>query len=1444
MVEKINMAVRKRREAGVNGYLSAQLQASAFNSTREFTVGDGKVWGGITNQVLQTNQYYMVYFVVVSTVGSSAKTNSSQLPQPVFTVPYERDAARNLTLVSFSTSSMCVNLTWLPPAEYKLILTKYMIQMSSTSNIQQQLPSVTLSPAVSEYSTCQLKSGTDYVMTLRGFGGSWVVSYFNLTFKTERQPVPPAPEPPTFLRSDYTTITVNIRPVTSPAVRITQYQIKVEKLTTATTRPEAGVPGYVATEYLTDAFTKQETFVVGDGKTYGQYLNKALDANMFYNIHMVSMFVTNDSTTYNWTTTSAFAAPYEANKPLTLSVTQISRTVTCLEVAWSSPDQMASVLTSFNIESVSISNKSEPKTSETLAPSDRSHQICQLRSASQYNVTISGFARPWVVALGSGIFSTGAHTNPPAPPPPVLITSTSTTIKVAIEPVTSSSSAPITSYVLMVKSMGTRQKRLAGVQGYETAELQPQDLTTRREFTIGDGAMWGSYRNKPLERYTEYQIYFVTVSAIPDSTTYSFSSMSEPVLTPLLDVSITSSTDVTLAFRNETCLNVTWLVPPEAASIITSFQIQFGKTGADASFITRNLTQNYRNVFFCGLLYYTNYTTVIKAFVGQIVLYTSSAVFSTLHDKPPVPAAPVLVSSTNTSITVTLKPVQSPSAPVTSYIVVIDKVTSTSSRQKRAIAFTVGNTTAELKSSELTKPLDFTIGDGGVYGGIVNRPLDPATFYNVYFVALSVFGGVTKYSFTKLSTPVKTVFYVAPKMMGEGGGSSGEVIGIVVGCLILVALVLAATAGYIFWRRKHKKVNKKESEQFQAPRSNDDISLYNNITLTPTDLIQESPKSGEGNISWNLTPLKEQSLKLPEQPAIKMPEQFWSKTYSFQENRRIIKEGRNGTAVPNQNVYKIPEATENEISISDEFLQLRTKPSQAVTSVAYLNKDLNRFPRLLPYDHSLVKLASDASSDSNYINASFMPGYKRTPVYIAAQSPYDPVTVLDFWRLIYQRSLKTIVMLTNLREGRIVKCSQYWPDMCEDTLGHLTIRVMSVQVYTDYTLRTLGVKQSGEEFHVVQQFQYTSWPEHGAPDDPIPLLDMLYKVRAHHSKDPTPILVHCGTGIGRSGVYIAIDTLIEQFQEEGSVNVFQCVHKMRKDRPFMVRTLKEYVFIYAALHENFFAGATTFGSEFKSVINNWRRKNPETGKTFLEEQFECLQMPPMKSCIKGLNQDISSQVSLDFSSSSSSSYSSSSWNVHNPFAETVAIDGLLEPGQYKLTNCSQFANPRDFVHFLLHNNIATIIAFRDSQTVPFIEKHRLRDFNMVVCQPPKENILNNFVVTDIVVNNVAVRLFEVNAEMASNEVKFTETMMANLIAEVFAWQDDKRREAVLVTGARFPEIFIPLALFCEKIKMDKSGDLFKIIRHCKYNNLQCQFNYDQYIYCYKTIWTFMRKFVG
>ena len=47
---------------------------------------------------------------------------------------------------------------------------------------------------------------------------------------------------------------------------------------------------------------------------------------------------------------------------------------------------------------------------------------------------------------------------------------------------------------------------------------------------------------------------------------------------------------------------------------------------------------------------------------------------------------------------------------------------------------------------------------------------------------------------------------------------------------------------------------------------------------------------------------------------------------------------------------------------------------------------------------------------SNYINASYVDGFRARKAYIATQSPL-PETVADFWRMVWQLKIYTVVML-------------------------------------------------------------------------------------------------------------------------------------------------------------------------------------------------------------------------------------------------------------------------------------------------------------------------------------------------------------------------------------------------------------------------------------------------
>lgn len=62
-----------------------------------------------------------------------------------------------------------------------------------------------------------------------------------------------------------------------------------------------------------------------------------------------------------------------------------------------------------------------------------------------------------------------------------------------------------------------------------------------------------------------------------------------------------------------------------------------------------------------------------------------------------------------------------------------------------------------------------------------------------------------------------------------------------------------------------------------------------------------------------------------------------------------------------------------------------------------------------------------AMEGSDYINASFIDGYRYRNAYVATQGPLMD-TIDDFWRMLWEHNSTIIVMLTKQREmGRVRK---------------------------------------------------------------------------------------------------------------------------------------------------------------------------------------------------------------------------------------------------------------------------------------------------------------------------------------------------------------------------------------------------------------------------------------
>ena len=84
-------------------------------------------------------------------------------------------------------------------------------------------------------------------------------------------------------------------------------------------------------------------------------------------------------------------------------------------------------------------------------------------------------------------------------------------------------------------------------------------------------------------------------------------------------------------------------------------------------------------------------------------------------------------------------------------------------------------------------------------------------------------------------------------------------------------------------------------------------------------------------------------------------------------------------------------------------------------------------------------------------------GFNREREYIATQGPL-PDTVGDFWRLIWDYNIPSVVMLTNLMEKMKVKCSQYWPDSGSQQYANVNVTLINTIQQADFTIRHFQVK--------------------------------------------------------------------------------------------------------------------------------------------------------------------------------------------------------------------------------------------------------------------------------------------------------------------------------------------------------------------------------------------------
>uniref|UniRef100_A0A8C2BD91 protein-tyrosine-phosphatase n=1 Tax=Cyprinus carpio TaxID=7962 RepID=A0A8C2BD91_CYPCA len=285
------------------------------------------------------------------------------------------------------------------------------------------------------------------------------------------------------------------------------------------------------------------------------------------------------------------------------------------------------------------------------------------------------------------------------------------------------------------------------------------------------------------------------------------------------------------------------------------------------------------------------------------------------------------------------------------------------------------------------------------------------------------------------------------------------------------------------------------------------------------------------------------------------------------------------TEVPARNLYAYiqrlsqTEPPEHISGMEQEFKRLanaKAHNSRFVSASLPCNKFKNRLVNIMPYETTRVCLQPIRGVEgSDYVNGSFIDGYRQQRAYIGTQGPLAE-TVEDYWRMLWEHNSTIVVMLTKLREMGREKCHQYWPSDRSARYQYFVVDPMAEYNMPQYILREFKVTDARDgQSRTVRQFQFTDWPEQGVPKSGEGFIDFIgqvHKTKEQFGQDG-PITVHCSAGVGRTGVFITLSIVLERMRYEGVVDIFQTVKMLRTQRPAMVQTEEQYQFCYRAALE-------------------------------------------------------------------------------------------------------------------------------------------------------------------------------------------------------------------------------------------------------------------------------------
>ncbi|XP_017142308.1 tyrosine-protein phosphatase 99A isoform X8 [Drosophila miranda] len=243
------------------------------------------------------------------------------------------------------------------------------------------------------------------------------------------------------------------------------------------------------------------------------------------------------------------------------------------------------------------------------------------------------------------------------------------------------------------------------------------------------------------------------------------------------------------------------------------------------------------------------------------------------------------------------------------------------------------------------------------------------------------------------------------------------------------------------------------------------------------------------------------------------------------------------------------------------IIQFQPKDIHIASAMKQVNSIKNR-GAIFPIEGSRVHLTPKPGEDgSDYINASWLHGFRRLRDFIVTQHPMAH-TIKDFWQMVWDHNAQTVVLLSSLDD---INFAQFWPDEATPIESdHYRVKYLNKTNKSDYVTRDFVIQSIQDDYELtVKMLHCPSWPEMSNPNS---IYDFIVDVHERcNDYRNGPIVIVDRYGGAQACTFCAISSLAIEMEYCSTANVYQYAKLYHNKRPGVWTSSEDIRVIYNIL---------------------------------------------------------------------------------------------------------------------------------------------------------------------------------------------------------------------------------------------------------------------------------------